>query len=226
MNLFDQSLFFSLENFPHRALWREGASAWDALKNLKEYLLSQELGRIESFIPPSAYLIHPELITIGEGCIIEPGAYISGPCIIGPGSQVRHGAYIRGDLITGRECVIGHDTEVKHSILLNRVFASHFNYVGDSILGNGVNLGAGVKCANFRLDRENVAITFQGQRIETELKKFGAILGDGVRLGCNCVTNPGTLLGKGVICYPCLNIGGYVAGNSKIKPSERAMMIE
>lgn len=218
MNVFDPTLFFSLDLFPHQALWKKGNFVWEALKNLKDYLFSQELGKIESPIPSSAYLVHPELITIGEGCIIEPGAYLSGPCIIGPGSQVRHGAYIRGNVITGKNCVIGHDTEIKHSILLDQASAAHFNYVGDSILGNGVNLGAGVKCANFRLDRESIAVAFQGEKIETELKKMGAILGDGVQLGCNCVTNPGTLLGKGVICHPCLNIGGYVAANSKIRP--------
>lgn len=216
MNLLTANQFFSLETFLHRKLLDESLFVWDALKNLKEYLLSQKLGSIKCDIPQGAYLVHPELISIEEGTLIEPGAYIQGPCLIGANSIIRHGAYIRGNVITGEKCIIGHDTEVKHSILLNRASAAHFNYVGDSIIGNAVNLGAGVKCANFRLDHGVIAVAFQNQSVDTGLKKFGAILGDGVQLGCNCVTNPGTLLGKGVICYPCLNIGGYVAAETKI----------
>jgi NDP-sugar pyrophosphorylase family protein len=215
MDSLTPNLFFSLEGFAHSKLWNAGDFVWDALKNIRNYLLSKKLGTIACVIPETVHLVFPELISIGEGTVIEPGAYIQGPCIIGANSRIRHGAYIRGDVITGEGCVIGHDTEIKHSILLNNVSAAHFNYVGDSILGNGVNLGAGVKCANFRLDKALITVAFQGQRLDTNLKKFGAILGDDVQLGCNCVTNPGTLVAKGVICYPCLNIGGYVASSVK-----------
>lgn len=220
MDQFLTSKFFSLANYAHPNLWKAAAPVWQALKNLKNYIVTQELGVIECEIPSSVHLVDPESISIGVGTRIEPGAYIQGPCIIGKNCQIRQGAYLRGDVILGDRCIVGHGTEVKHSIFLDDAVAPHFNYVGDSILGNGVNLGAGVKCANFRLDKASITIAFQEKRVDTGLKKLGAILGDGVKLGCNCVTNPGTLLGPGVLCYPCLNIGGFVAAGAKIKPIE------
>jgi NDP-sugar pyrophosphorylase family protein len=202
--------FFSLEAYFHRELFEGAAFVWDALHRLTAYLEEQELGKIEVKVPATAYLIKPELISIGAGTVIEPGAYIEGPVIIGPHNLIRHSAYIRGNVITGEKCVIGHATEVKHSILLNGVQAAHFNYVGDSILGNDVNLGAGVKLANYRLDHKDVSILLQGQKILTGLKKLGAIVGDGAQIGCNAVTNPGTLIGPKAFCYPCVNIKGII----------------
>ncbi len=225
MNPFSSAQFFSLENYAHREILESDMPVWEALKNIKSYLQAQKLGVISCRVPSSVHLVHPEWISIGEGTVIEPGAYIQGPCIIGPNSQIRHGAYIRGEVIAGAGCIIGHDTEIKHSILLDGVAAAHFNYVGDSILGNRVNLGAGVKCANFRLDQATIAIAFQDQRVDTGLKKLGAILGDGVQLGCNCVTNPGTFLGPGVVCHPCLNIGGFVPSGGKVAPMKRTTCI-
>ena len=108
---------------------------------------------------------------------MEPGAYIEGPCVIGKACQIRHSAYVRPYVVTGDRCIIGHSSEVKHSILLDGAQAPHFNYVGDSILGNGVNLGAGVICANFRLDHREVIVEIEGNRHETGLRKFGAIVG-------------------------------------------------
>lgn len=209
--------FFSLEAYFHRELFEGSTYVWDALHRLAPYLEEQELGKIEVKVPSTAYLINPELISIGEGTVIEPGAYIEGPVIIGPYNQIRHGAYIRGNVITGEKCIIGHSTEVKHSILLNGAHAAHFNYVGDSILGNQVNLGAGVKLANFRLDQKDVTVLLQGQKILTGLKKMGAIIGDGAQLGCNAVTNPGTLIGPKAFCYPCVNIKGIIPSRAIYK---------
>jgi len=202
--------FFSLEAYFHRELFEGTSYVWEALHRLTSYLQEQELGKIEVKIPAGAHLINPELISIGEGTIIEPGAYIEGPAIIGPYNQIRHGAYIRGSVISGERCVIGHATEIKHSILLDRACAAHFNYVGDSILGNDVNLGAGAKLANFRLDHKEVFVLIQGQKISTGLKKMGAIVGDGAQLGCNVVANPGTLIGPKAFCYPCINVKGII----------------
>jgi NDP-sugar pyrophosphorylase family protein len=183
-----------------------------------------KLGKIEAEIPAGAFLVNPELITIEAGAVIEPGCYIKGPCFIGAHSTVRHGAYIRGDVIVGQNSVVGHDSEVKNSILLDHCHAAHFAYVGDSILGNHVNLGAGTKCANLRLDNKPV-ILFDGQaRIDTGLRKFGAVVGDGSQIGCNAVTNPGTLLGKHVFCYPCTNLGGIVPANSTVR-SDTSLII-
>lgn len=210
--------FFNLANYAHKELFEENALVWLALANIERYLKKKPLGSKRGQISPQAYLVHPETITIGEDTVIEPGAYIQGPCIIGNRCVVRHGAYIRGSIITGDGCVIGHDTEIKNTILLDNAHAAHFAYVGDSILGNDINLGAGTKCANLKLNRQQISVVFEEQRIETPFRKFGAIIGDGTQIGCNSVTNPGSLLGKEVLCYPCTNIGGFVPSHSIVKP--------
>ncbi len=213
--------FFSLEEYSHASLFEDCQYPWQALERLKTYLQSLKLGKIQTDVPSTAYLVHPESITIGRGTSIEPGAYIEGPCVIGQNCKIRHGAYIRGDVVTGDGCVIGHDSELKHSILLNGASAAHFNYVGDSILGNKVNLGAGVKCANLRLDHQPIHVVIQGERINTQLHKLGAIVGDGAQVGCNCVINPGTILGRNSFCFPCLNIYGFIPENGKVKPASK-----
>lgn len=216
--------FFSLEEYFHSCIFEACQYPWEALAALHEYLKSLTLGCIDVDIPPYAYLVNPEAISIGKGTIVEPGAYIQGPCSIGKNCIIRHGAYIRGDVITGDFCVIGHDTEVKHSIFLDRTVAGHFNYVGDSILGNGVNLGAGVKCANLRLDHYPVHVNIQGEKINTHLSKMGAIVGDGAQVGCNCVINPGAILGKNCFCFPCLSVYGFVPENGKVKPAMKNIL--
>lgn len=213
------SQFFSLEGYLHSSLFDGCQYPWEALGKLHDYLKAQKLGNIESKIPSSTYLINPSLISIGEGTVVESGAYIQGPCIIGKNCIIRHGAYIREDVVIGDECVIGHDTEVKHSIFLDHSSAAHFNYVGDSIIGNNVNLGAGVKCANLRLDHEPIYILIGGEKVNTRLHKLGAIIGDGAQVGCNCVLNPGTLLGKNSFCFPCLNVHGIIPEGGKVKPA-------
>jgi NDP-sugar pyrophosphorylase family protein len=208
--VFSTQDFFDLQSYSHRALFANTTFVWEALKRLKSYLAGLSLGKIEVEIPLGAFLINPESISIGKGSVVEPGAYIKGPCVIGERCSIRQGAYIRGDLVTGNDCVIGHTTELKHAIFLDGVHAAHFAYVGDSILGQRVNLGAGTKCANLRLDGQEVIVHHEGRRYATGMRKFGAILGDGAQTGCNAVTNPGTLFGPGVLCYPCLNVGGVI----------------
>lgn len=212
------SYFFDLSSFAHPRLFENADYAWIPLSRIEGYLKELQLGKIDGDVSPHAYLIKSELISIGEGSVVEPGAYIQGPCVIGKNCVVRHGAYIRGNFIAGDNCVIGHDSEVKNSIFLNGTHAAHFAYVGDSILGNRVNLGAGTKCANLRLNGETIFIHHDGKKIATGLRKFGAILGDGTQIGCNAVTNPGTLMGKSVNCYPCTNVGGVIASKSIVKP--------
>ncbi|OGN64230.1 MAG: hypothetical protein A3E80_00975 [Chlamydiae bacterium RIFCSPHIGHO2_12_FULL_49_9] len=208
----DPNDYFSLEKFAHKALWKEGEPVWSALHLLNDYLKANNPCRIEIEIPKGVFLERPELISIGKGTIIEPGVMIQGPCIIGKGCIIRHGAYIRGLVICGDHCAIGHSAEIKHSILFDRAHATHFVYVGDSILGNEVNLGAGVKCANLRLDRAEILV----QKIKTGLKKFGAIVGDRVQIGCNSVLNPGTMVGKGSVFFPLVNLGGIVPPYSQV----------
>ena len=199
-------LFFDLQEFFHKDLFKLGLPVWDSLSELMGYLDNRTLGKVECAIPKGVTMVNPDKISIGKGTRVEPGAYIEGPCIIGEGSQVRHGAYVRPYVLTGKRCVIGHSTEVKHSILLDGAQAPHFNYVGDSILGKGVNLGAGVICANFRLDHGEVIVEIEGKRFKTGLRKFGAILGDLSQIGCNSVLNPGVLLRKRTFSRACSSI--------------------
>ena len=156
-----------------------------------------------------------DLVQIGRGVVVEAGALIKGPVIIGDDTEVRQGAYVRGDCIFGRGCVIGHATEVKHSIFMDQAKAGHFAYVGDSILGNGVNLGAGTKMANLKLAPGNVKVGMGGRMVDTGRRKLGAILGDGVQTGCNSVTNPGTLLGRESLVMPNVAVapGFYPPGS-------------
>jgi NDP-sugar pyrophosphorylase family protein len=133
---------------------------------------------------------------------VEPGAFIASPTIIGDMTEIRQGAYLRGYCLIGRRCVVGHVTEVKHSIFLDDAKAGHFAYLGDSILGNEVNLGAGTKLANLRFTPGNVKVRTPGGPVDSGLRKFGAILADFVQTGCNSVTNPGTILGKKSLLMP------------------------
>ncbi len=142
-------------------------------------------------------------VEIGSGAIIEPGALLKGPVIIGENTEIRQGAYLRGDCLIGADCVVGHTTEVKHSIFLDGAKAGHFAYIGDSILGNQVNLGAGTKLANLKFGPGSVKIrSDSGQSLDTGRRKIGAILGDRVQTGCNSVTNPGVILGQGSLVCP------------------------
>jgi len=141
-------------------------------------------------------------ISLGKGVLVESGAMIKSPAIIGDFSEIRQGAYLRGYCLAGAHCVIGHTTEVKHSIFLDHAKAGHFAYLGDSILGRDVNLGAGTKFANLRFLPGNVLVRTGEGSIDTGRRKFGAILGDRVQTGCNSVTSPGTLIGKEGLLMP------------------------
>lgn len=208
--------FFSLRKFAHRSLWQEGAFVWSALSKLEAYIKRQAF-KIEIVVPKHVHLQSPELISIGEGTVIEPGVFIQGPCIIGKHCIIRHSAYLRGPVILGDHCAIGHSAEIKHSILLDFASATHLVYVGDSILGNRVNVAAGVKCANLRFDRKGISVVIDDKKVKTGLMKFGAVIGDRSQIGCNTVLNPGTLIGRESICYPLLNVHGYIPPRSRIK---------
>lgn len=218
------SYFFDLSSYEHASLFKGIKFVWEAFKKIDPYLKSVDLGKIDIEIPSSAHIIHPELISIGKGTIVEETAYIKGPCIIGENSVIRHGAYIRGSAIIGNHCVVGHDTEVKEAIFLDYAHAAHFAYVGNSVLGNRVNLGAGTKCANLKFDGKNIAFRYKDEEFQTNLRKFGAIVGDDAQLGCNSVANPGTLLGKGSFCYPCVSFGGFLPEKHIVKSSSQVIM--
>ncbi len=178
---------------------------------------------LEGDYVPEATLLCPgavfvdKRIQLGRGVLIEPGAYIKGPSIIGDYTEVRQGAYIRGDALVGKRCVVGHTTEVKHAVFLDGAKAGHFAYIGDSILGNDVNLGAGTKFANLKFAPGTVSIALpDGTRVDSGRRKLGAILGDGCQTGCNSVTNPGVLLGPGSLVAPNTTVAPGLYGARSI----------
>jgi carbonic anhydrase/acetyltransferase-like protein (isoleucine patch superfamily) len=184
-----------------------------------------EIVKEAAVILPGAYLANDKII-IGPGTIVEPGAFIKGPVIIGNHSEIRQGAYIRGDCIVGDKCVVGHTTEMKGSILLNGAKAAHFAYVGDSILGKDVNLGAGTKLANLKMIPGTITVTIDKKRYDTGRRKLGAILGDRTETGCNSVASPGTLMGPGSIVYSGVAVpGGYYPSRTVVMPSQGSLRI-
>lgn len=206
----DVARFFSCDDLPFFSFFKKEGSCFSPL-NLIEEVLSHCRGGIKSPIGEGVFLKNQESIEIGRGCDIEPGVMICGPCRIGEGCTLRHGAYIRAGTIIGDGCTIGHATEIVRSIVLDEASLAHFNYVGDSIVGRRVNLGAGSRLANLRHDKEEISL-FDGEAwIPTGRKKLGAIVGDGASIGCNAVLNPGTLvLPEGKI-YPCTSVKGLVS---------------
>ncbi len=214
--------FFDLDGYEHQSLFHDSrvAYVWDALKLLGEYLDQIIVPQIQGQVMEGAHLLGDQIF-IGPGSVVEPGAVVKSPTYIGANTQVRQGAYVRGNVLVGDDCVVGHTTEVKSAILLDGAHAAHFAYVGDSILGRNVNLGAGTKLANVKLSRAAVTVKVAGQTYDTGLRKLGAILGDRVQIGCNAVLNPGTLVGPGCLVYALASLRGYYPANTMIKrPSE------
>ena len=176
-------------------------------------------------ILPGAFLSDDKII-IGPRTIVEPGTFIRGPAIIGSHSEIRQGAYIRGDCLVGNRCVVGHTTEMKGSIMLDGAKAAHFAYVGDSILGKDVNLGAGTKLANLKMIAGSIIVTVDKMRHDTGRRKLGAILGDHTETGCNSVTSPGTLMGPSSVVYAGIAVpGGYYPSKTIIMPSQGSLRI-
>lgn len=231
MDNFFSEFFFNTKDYEHKDIFSKDKLVWKALFFLNAYLKKNiRLGKIEGKVSKRAYIINPELISIGEGTVVESGAYIKGPCIIGKNCIIKHGAYVRDNVITGDSCIIGHCTEIKNSILLNNVCAAHFAYIGDSIIGNNVNLGAGVRCANFKLfdkkNKKSISFFFEGKKVNTNLGKLGAIIADNVQIGCNTVLNPATFIGKNSICYASINLSGVIDNYSIVKPSSKNLIIK
>ena len=178
-----------------------------------------------SIILPGAYLFNDRIL-IGSNSIIEPGALVRGPVVIGDNTEIRQGAYVRGNCIIGDRCVVGHTTEMKSSIMLDGAKAGHFAYIGDSILGNEVNLGAGTKLANLKMIPGTVMVRSGKDQIDTGRRKIGAILGDRTETGCNSVTSPGTLMGPRSIVYPGVAVpAGHYPGRTVIMPTRGSLRI-
>jgi len=161
-------------------------------------------------------------VFVGKNVKISPSAEIIPPTIIGDNTEIRHGAFLRGNVIIGCECVIGNSTEIKNSILFDRVAAPHYNYIGDSILGCGAHMGAGAIASNLKSDKS--LITVKGKaRYETGLKKLGAILGDRAEIGCGCVMNPGTVVGRYTSIYPLTSVRGIIPPDRIVKNTREIM---
>jgi acetyltransferase-like isoleucine patch superfamily enzyme len=194
-------------------------------KGSVQVYMQEEIVEDAAVILPGAYLFDDKII-IGPGTIVEPGALIKGPTVIGKNSEVRQGAYMRGNCLVGDKCVVGHTTEMKGSIMLDNAKAGHFAYVGDSILGNAANLGAGTKLANLKMITGSIAIPVDRKRYNTDRRKLGAILGDNTETGCNSVMSPGTLFGPSSIVYAGITVpGGLYPGKTIVAPARGALRI-
>ncbi len=186
---------------------------WEALPHIKEFVI--ELGKTLS---PDEYDNPAENVWIAKSAKIAPSATVSAPCIIGKDTELRTGAFIRGSVIVGDGCVVGNSCELKNAILFDCVQVPHFNYIGDSVLGYRSHTGAGAITSNVKSDKTLVTVKGEGgEAIPTGLKKFGAMLGDYVEVGCNSVLNPGTVIGRNTNIYPLSSVRGTVPPNSIFK---------
>ena len=185
---------------------------WQALEHIGEWIVT--LGQM---LPAAQYEQVAECVWIAKSARIAPSASISGPCIIGEKSEVRHCAFIRGNALVGDGAVVGNSTELKNAILFDGVQVPHYNYVGDSILGYKSHLGAGAITSNVKSDKSTVVIRTHEKRFDTGRKKVGAMVGDLVEVGCGCVLNPGTVLGRGCTVYPLSSVRGIVPSEAIYK---------
>lgn len=181
---------------------------WEVLPKIKDFIIT-----LGNSLDSDIYEKRGENIWIAKSAKIAPTAYINGPVIIGEETEVRHCAFIRGNAIIGNNCVVGNSTELKNVILFNRVQVPHYNYIGDSILGYKSHTGAGAITSNVKSDKKLVVVKNGSDFIETGLKKFGAMIGDEVEVGCGSVLNPGTVIGKNSNIYPLSSVRGVVYSN-------------
>jgi NDP-sugar pyrophosphorylase family protein len=219
--------FFDLEGFAHAELMVPTEPVWTALgSRLAAYLDGWSDWSIQIDLPAGVHLLG-DRIHIAAGCVVEPGAVIVGPAIVGPGAQIRTGAYVRQNVILGPQSLVGAHSEVKGSILLPGAKAPHQAYVGDTILGRDVNLGAGTICSNVKNVGREVSFRAGGEVVHTGLRKFGAVLGDGCKTGCNTVLNPGVLMGPSSVTYTNASIrSGYYPPGTLVKVRQTQQLIE
>lgn len=193
-------------------IFREAEYPWEVLSGIGAFIL-----KLGEQLDKEEYEKRGEDIWVARTAKIAPTAYIAGPAIIGKDAEIRHCAFIRGNAVVGEGAVVGNSTELKNVILFNKVQVPHYNYVGDSVLGYKAHMGAGAITSNVKSDKTLVTISCQGSKIETGLKKMGAMLGDNVEVGCNSVLNPGTVIGKGAHVYPLSMVRGFVPADSIYK---------
>ena len=185
---------------------------WEALDGIRDLIL-----RLGAELSPEEYDPPSPQVWVHKTAQVFPSAWLGAPCIIGPETEVRHGAFIRGSALVGAGCVVGNSVELKNVILFDKVQVPHYNYVGDSILGYRSHMGAGSITSNVKSDKTLVVVKDGDRRLETGRKKFGAILGDRVEVGCNSVLNPGTVVGRDTNIYPVSCVRGAVPPESIFK---------
>lgn len=178
---------------------------WEVLDGIKEFILA-----LGPTLSKEEYDQPAENVWVAKTATVYPSAYLGAPCIIGPGTEVRHGAFIRGSALVGRDCVVGNSVELKNVLLFDNVQVPHYNYVGDSVLGYKSHMGAGAVTSNVKSDKTLVEVHLPDGNLKTGRKKFGAILGDRVEVGCNSVLNPGTVIGRDSRVYPTSCVRGFV----------------
>ena len=193
-----------------KELFENSEYPWEMLPKIKEYITKI----IENGLP--GYTLLKDGVLVGENVKIYDTVTIEGPTVIGSGTEVRPGAFIRGSVITGENCVIGNSSELKNCVLLDKVQVPHYNYVGDSVLGNHAHMGAGSICSNLKADGKPVVI-HGDEDYETGLRKIGGILGDDADVGCGCVLNPGTVIGKNTNVYPLTSLRGVFPAGCIVK---------
>lgn len=203
---------YSLDRTIAAPLFEGHEYPWEILPLLKEYIVA-----LGNSLDPQKFDKKGDNIWIAKNATVFESAYIAGPCIIDEGAEVRHCAFIRGSVIVGKNSVVGNSTEVKNSLIFDNVQVPHYNYVGDSVLGYRSHMGAGSITSNVKSDKTLVKVTVNGKKIDTGMKKFGAMLGDFVEVGCGSVLNPGTIIGKCTNIYPLSSVRGSVAPNSIYK---------
>ncbi len=185
---------------------------WEALPKIKDFILN-----LGPKLPKDEFEEIKENVWVSKEAVIANSAFIAGPTIICKGTEIRHCAFIRGSVIVGENCVVGNSTELKNAILFNNVQVPHFNYIGDSILGFKAHFGAGSIVSNVKSDKSNVSVLMNGNKTDTGLRKFGAIVADYVEIGCNAVLNPGTIIGRNSNVYPTSMVRGVIGENMIFK---------
>ena len=203
---------YTLEETSAKDIFEGVTYPWEVLPKISSFIL--ELG---ATLPADEYDKVGEDVWIAKSAKVFESAYIHGPAIIGKGAEVRHCAFIRGNAIVGEGAVVGNSTELKKVILFNKVQVPHYNYVGDSVLGYKAHMGAGSITSNVKSDKKLVVVKTPDGNIETGIKKFGAMLGDEVEVGCGTVLNPGSVVGKHSNIYPLSSVRGFVPANSIYK---------
>ena len=206
------SNLYNLEETMAKELLETATYPWEVLPKISDFIV-----KLGNTLDSNVFEKKSENVWIAKTAKVAPTAYINGPVIIGEDSEIRHCAFIRGNAIIGNGAVVGNSTELKNVILFNKVQVPHYNYVGDSILGYKSHMGAGSITSNVKSDKKLVVVKNKDEKIETGLKKFGAMIGDNVEVGCGSILNPGTVIGKNTNIYPLSSVRGVVKENSIYK---------